>query len=97
MKTITINRSDGSTYEIKFPPEFHEIPYNELSIECEEPKNYINSLIEKYENLQIEINKDERLFPGDTNFVGNSLYELSSSIKDVLYHLKMIHHKSQDL
>jgi hypothetical protein len=30
MPKFTVNRADGSTYEIEWPPKFHNEPYNEV-------------------------------------------------------------------
>jgi hypothetical protein len=75
-------------------PEYHQSPYNEISIEVKYPKDFINELIKKYETLEEDIKKDEELFPGDTNFVGNSLYEARLSIESILYFLKNIQNES---
>lgn len=72
--------------------EFYEEPYEQISVTCKDPKELVNSLISKYENLKQEIKQEEEFFPGDTNFVGNSFCHLQESIDGLLYFLKMIHH-----
>jgi hypothetical protein len=72
--------------------EFYEEPYEQISVTCKDPKELVNSLISKYENLKQEIKQEEEFFPGDTNFVGNCFYDLQESLDSLLYFLKMIHH-----
>lgn len=96
MKPITIHRSDGSTYEI-YPEQFHSAPYEEVSLECKDPTQFVNFLIDKYENLKKEIEQEEQFFPGNTNFVGNSFYSVKESLDSLLYFLKMIHYKNETL
>ena len=90
MPKFTVNRADGSTYEIEWPPEFHEEPYNEVSIQCEDPEALVASLIAKYEAIRADAHQDLVNFPGDTNFVGNCFYDLQESLDGLLYFLKMI-------
>jgi hypothetical protein len=72
--------------------EFYEEPYEQISVTCKDPKELVNSLISKYENLKQEMKREEEFFPGDTNFVGNCFYDLQESLDSLLYFLKMIHH-----
>jgi len=69
-------------------PEFHQSPYNEVSIEVEDPKDFINELIKKYEALKENIKEDSKMFPGDTNFTGHSIDEVVKMVDEVLYFLK---------
>ena len=93
MPKFTVNRADGSTYEIEWPPEFHEEPYNEVSIQCEDPEALVASLIVKYEAIRADAHKDLINFPGDTSFVGNSLFSIQESLDSLLYFLKMIEYR----
>ena len=93
MPKFTVNRADGSTYEIEWPPEFHEEPYNEVSSNVEDPEALVRSLIEKYETIKQDVRQDLINFPGDTNFVGNSLFSVQESLDSLLYFLKMIEYR----
>ena len=95
MPKFTVNRADGSTYEIEWPPEFHEEPYNEVSSNVEDPEALVRSLIEKYETIKQDVRQDLINFPGDTNFVGNSLFSVQESLDSLLYFLKMIEYRKE--
>jgi hypothetical protein len=86
---FTVNRADGSTYEIEWPPEFHKEPYNEISIQCEDPEALVASLIAKYEAIRADAHQDLINFPGDTNFIGHAIYDTVQSVDSLLYFLKM--------
>jgi hypothetical protein len=96
MPKFTVNRADGSTYEIKWPPEFHNEPYNEVSIQCEDPEALVASLIAKYEAIRADAHQDLINFPGDTNFVGNAISSVQESLDSLLYFLKMIEYRKEN-
>jgi hypothetical protein len=96
MPKFTVNRADGSTYEIEWPPEFHNEPYNEVSIQCEDPEALVASLIAKYEAIRADAHQDLINFPGDTNFVGNAISSVQESLDSLLYFLKMIQYKKEN-
>ncbi len=70
-------------------PEFHQYPHNEVSIEVKAPADFISQLIKKYEDINVELKKDSKMFPGDTNFTGHAIDEVIKMINDVLYFLKI--------
>lgn len=70
-------------------PEFHQYPHNEVSIEVKAPADFISQLIKKYEDINVELKKDSKMFPGDTNFTGHAIDEAVKMIDDVLYFLKV--------
>jgi hypothetical protein len=90
-KNITVHKQDGSTYSITIP-EFHKEPYNEVSLACEDPEALINALIQKYEVIKVGLLEDVKFFPGDTNFIGHSIYDTIESVDSLLYCLKMTGH-----
>ena len=96
MPKFTVNRADGSTYEIEWPPEFHKEPYNEVSIQCEDPEALVASLITKYEAIKNDVRLELRNFPGDTNFVGNAIFSVQESLDSLLYLLKMIEYRKEN-
>jgi hypothetical protein len=96
MPKFTVNRADGSTYEIEWPPKFHNEPYNEVSIQCEDPEALVASLIAKYEAVRADVNHDLINFPGDTSFVGNAIFSVQESLDSLLYFLKMIQYKKEN-
>jgi len=87
MTNITVHRADGSTYNIKIP-EFHKEPYQEVSLECEDPEAFIDSLIQKYEAVKAGLLEEAKLFPGDTNFTGHSIYDTIQALDSLIYILK---------
>ncbi len=89
MTKFTVNRADGSTYEIEWPPEFHKEPYNEISTACEDPEAFVNALIQKYEAVKAGLLEEVKFFPGDTNFIGHAIYDTVQSVDSLLYFLKM--------
>jgi hypothetical protein len=91
MTNITIHKADGSTYNIRLS-EFHKEPYNEVSLACEDPEAFINSLIQKYEDIKADLIEYDKFFPGDTNFIGHSIYDTIQSVDNLLYCLKMTGH-----
>jgi hypothetical protein len=88
MTEITVHKADGSTYNISLP-EFHKEPYNEVSLECEDPEALIESLIQKYEDIKTGLLEEVKFFPGDTNFIGHAIYDTVQSVDSLLYFLKM--------
>jgi hypothetical protein len=89
MTDITVHKPDGSTYNINIP-EFHNEPYNEVSLACEDPEFYINALIQKYEAVKAGLLEEAKLFPGDTNFIGHSIWDTIESIDSLIHYLKMM-------
>jgi hypothetical protein len=89
MTDITIHRPDGSTYNINIP-EFHEEPYRQVSLACDDPETLINSLIIKYEGIRADLVEYDRFFPGDTNMISHSIWDTIESIDSLIHYLKMM-------
>jgi hypothetical protein len=89
MRTITVHKQDGTTYNIAIP-EFHGGKYYEISLSCKDPESYVNTLISQYENIKEDFYNDLEMFPGDTNFIGNSIFCIIESIDESIKLLKNI-------